>query len=212
MTYPPCGRSCDPCRPPPPRPPKPQSVLLQKILCCDEKHYPNLCVALQMDDIPRCRKPPFTLEMVQQSGAQPWWTPLENQSCRAGLQIRVTIPVCCQLRDACGQLFSAMSEVCVECGLSPACPPSECWRHQLVFSPCVRLKGCPPVSTDGCFEARLEATLAVYMTKPTPCQMHKPKPDCPELPLYPQPRQPPPSPRWQRCPEDRGPCGWPRQG
>lgn len=216
MKHPPCG--CHTCQsreePKPQRPPKPQplqSVLLHKILCCERRLYPDLCCELYVTDIPRCAKPPFTLTMVQQSGAQPWWTPLEAHPCDARLPIKVVIPVCCQICDSCGKHYSATAEICVEASLSPACAQSDCWRHQLVINPCVRLKGCPPCSEDCCFSVKLEVTLEMYMTQLTPCAMGKPKQECPDLPLYPQPCCKATPPSWPQCPKDQDPCGWPRQ-
>lgn len=220
---PPPGSS--PCRPPqsdcqvprPPKPPRPprscpgQSVLLNKIICSERKCFPNLCAELTLADIPCCAKAPFTLCMVQQSGAAPWWTPLENDGPRGRLCFRVCIPVCCQIKDACGRFFSAGSVVEVDTCFSPSCSLSDCWRHSLVIVPCVRLCAPPVCSQDCVFNARLEVSLEMYLTRPEPCLMRSPEPSCPDLPLYPQPCRPDP-PCWPQCPEVQDRCGWPRQG
>lgn len=200
----PCG-----CRKP--KPPRPQSVLLNRILCCEKRAFHCLCATLDIGEIPSRFTPPFTLEMVQQSGAPPWWTPLEGGVCDKRLPVCVTIPVCCQIRDACGKLFSAISRVSVETSLTPACPLSECWQYQLIIVPCVRLKCCSPQDNSCALEAQLEVLLEIFMTQLTPFQICRQKPECPELPLYPQPKLSPNSPHWQRCPEARGPYGWPKQ-
>ncbi len=209
-----CGAS--PC-PRPPRPPKPpknclgQSVLLNKIICSERKCFPNLCTELTLADLPCCAKAPFMLLMVQQSGANPWWAPLENDGPRNRLCLRVCIPVCCQIRDACGRHFSAMGTVELDTCFSPGCSPSDCWRHTLTLVPCVRLCNPPVCAQDCVFPVRLEVVLEMYLTRPEPCLMRSSEPSCPELPLYPQPCRPDP-PCWPRCPEAPDPCGWPRQG
>ena len=195
------------CKPKPPCPDKQQGVLLNRIVCCDRRFIPSLCADLKLEGLPCCAKPPFRLTMVQQSGAQPWWAPLESKGSR--LRLRVTIPVCCQVQDACGEYYSATSTVEVEATLAPQCPSSDCWRNSIIVVPCVRL--CPPpvCSEDCCFQARLEVSLELYMTHPEPCMMRKPAPPCPDLPLYPPPITPP---RWRQCQEVPVPYGWPTQG
>lgn len=230
MQHPPCGcQSCGSQRPPdhcvhpqppsrPPRPPKPcrppqaQGVLLDKIIACERKFIPSLCTDLVVEGLPCCAQPPFLLTMVQQSGAQPWWTPLETQGPFQRLCMRVCIPVCCQIKASCGKHYSATSVVEVEACLTPGCNASEWWRHRIVIVPCVRLC-CPPVcSEDVCFRVQLEVTLEIYLTRPEPCMMRPQTPPCPDLPLYPQPCKPPTPHCWQQCPEVPDPCGWPRQG
>ncbi|MDD3412052.1 MAG: hypothetical protein PHY12_14705 [Eubacteriales bacterium] len=211
MQHPPCGcHECGKRRPPDKRRPPQQGVLLNKIVCCDRRLIPSLCTELCLCDLPRCAKPPFTLLMVQQSGAQPWWTPLETHGNRFSL--RVCIPVCCQVKDACGQLHHATSVVEVDANLTPNCPVSECWRHSIVIVPCVRLCSPPVCSDDSCFHVKLEISLEIYMTRPEPCAMRAPAPPCPELPLYPPPCKPSTPPCWQQCPASPGPCEWPKQG
>ena len=200
-----------------PRPPKPkppchkgaESVLMQKIVSCEKRNFPNACTELTLEGVPPCAQPPYTLVMVQQSGAQPWWSPLENHL-DGRLRIRVSIPVCCQVRDACGKLFTATSVVTVEASLRPLCPMSECWRHNLYVVPFVRLCGTDCTSDCATFAVRLEICMDIYLLRPEPCMMRRAEPPCPDLPLYPQPVKPPPY--WQQCPEAPGPCGWPRQG
>ena len=202
-----CNRP-KPCRVP--RMPKPQDkqqgVLLNKILCCDRRFIPNLCTELCLRDLPRCARPPFMLMMVQQSGAQPWWVPLENKGPR--LCLKVSIPVCCQVRDACGECYHATGVVEVDATLAPQCPPAECWRNSILIVPCVRLCAPPVCSEDACFRVQLEVSLELYMTRPEPCLMRAPKPPCPDLPLYPPPCPPPTPPCWPQCQEGPAPYGW----
>lgn len=215
-TAPPKPPDCG-CHPQPPKhskPPKacaPQGVLLNKIVASERKLIQSLCTELQVEGIPCCAQSPFTLVMVQQSGAQPWWTPLESQGQCARLCLKVFIPVCCQIRDACGKFFSATAVVEADTCLSPRCPMSDCWRHQIVIVPCVRLCSPPVCSEGNTFCVQLEASLELYFTRMEACFMRPPEPTCPELPLYPQPCQPTP-PCWPQCPRDPDPCGWPRQG
>ncbi len=215
-----CGPAAPPCCPPTPpkskpsKPPKAcatQGVLLNKIISSERKLYPALCVDLAVTDLPCCAKAPFSLTMVQQSGAQPWWTPLESQGPYARLCLRVYIPVCCQVKDSCGRYFSATSVVEVDACLAPSCPASDCWRHNLVIVPCVRLCSPPVCSQDCVFAVKLEVALELYLTRPEPCFMRAPTPPCPDLPLYPMPCNLTP-PCWPQCPTSQDPCGWPRQG
>ena len=182
---------------------------MQKIVCCERRSFPNVCQELVLDDLPPCAEAPYTLVMVQQSGAQPWWTPLESHL-DGRLRIRVRIPVCCQVRDACGKLFQATSTAEVEASLRPQCPASECWRHSLYVVPCVRLCHADCCSETACFRVRLEICVDIYLLRPEPCMIRRAEPPCPELPLYPQPVTPPTC--WPQCPPSPAPCGWLAQG
>lgn len=189
-----------PC-PPPGKPCKPggtkmESVLLQKIVSCERRTIPNLCAELVLEGLPCQAEPPFSLVAVQQSGAQPWWTPLNDHGPDHRMPIRVHIPLCCQVRDSCGKLYSAASVVEAEVTLRFRCPPSESWKHSIFIIPCVRLLAGECCSEDACFHARLEISLELYLLRPEPCMMRRPEPPCPELPLYPQPVRPNP-PYWQ---------------
>lgn len=216
-----CEPPKQPCCPPPrPNPccpqPKPcktktEGVLLQKIVACERRNIPSLSTELTLEGLPCCATPPFRLLMVQQSGAQPWWTPLDNQGPNARLCIKVSIPVCCQVQDCCGKLYNATSVVEAEASLRPPCPLSECWRHSIFVAPCVRLCMAECCSQDCTFQACLQVSLELYLLRPEPCMMHKPEPACPDLPLYPPPIRPD-SPCWPQCPAGPAPCGWPRQG
>ena len=119
------------------------------------------------------------------------------------MHIRVCIPVCCQVMDACERLHSASAVVKVEAALRLGCQPSECWRYQLLFIPYVRLLDAECSGECSVFRARLEVQLEWYQLRPEVCGMRRPEPACPELPLYPPPIQP------------GYPCGcepgWPRQ-
>ncbi len=215
MPHDPCPPPCPPeCSPPCKHPCPPQhtqGVLLNKIICSDRKFMPRLCVDLPLESLPCCAKAPYTVLMVQQSGAPPWWTPLENRGMYGRLCFRVCIPVCCQVRDACGCFFSTTAVVEVDAALSPRCDPAECWRHNLVIVPAVRLCCAPVCTQDQMATVQLEVCLEMYLTRLEPAYVKAPTPPCPDLPLYPPPCRVSP-PCWPQCPEDRGPCGWPTQG
>lgn len=213
-----CAPHRRPDKRPKPGPAQPKSVLLPRIICCERRSLPALCTRLSLDGLPCGAQPPYQLIMVQQSGARPWWTPLQNKGSRRQLCIRVFIPVCAQIRDGCGALHYATSVVEADTHISPACPCSECWRYDLVIVPCIRLCHSPVCSEDCCFDVRLEAALELYLTRPEAFAVRACPPACPELPLYPPPvdcdpcREHPPRPCAPRCPEDLCPCGWPIQG
>ena len=212
---------CTPSRPfPPPRPPgyrppsscppppKPcrggtESTLLSKVAAWERCRIPCLSTELRLEGVPCCAEGPCRLLMVQQSGAQPWWEPAEQPCGEHRMHIRVCIPVCCQVMDACERLHSASAVVKVEAALRLGCPPSECWRYQLLFIPYVRLLDAECSGECSVFRARLEVQLEWYQLRPEVCGMRRPEPACPELPLYPPPIQP------------GYPCGcepgWPRQ-
>ncbi len=212
---------CTPSRPfPPPRPPgyrppsscppppKPcrggtESALLPKVAAWERCRIPCLSTELRLEGLPCCAEGPCRLLMVQQSGAQPWWEPAEQPCGEHRMHIRVCIPVCCQVMDACERLHSASAVVKVEATLRLGCPPSECWRYQLLFIPYVRLLDAECSGECSVFRARLEVQLEWYQLRPEVCGMRRPEPACPELPLYPPPIQP------------GYPCGcepgWPRQ-
>lgn len=180
------------CPLPPMKPSKPkcESVLLQKIVCCEKRHIPQLCTRLELEGL--CACPPYRLLSVQPSGAQPWWSPLESHGPDARHHIKVFIPVCCQVCDGEGHPHTATTVVEAEVSYRPCCPPSDCSHANLFIVPWVRLTGGDVCSEEAVFCVQLEVSLEIYLLRPQPCAMHRPEPACPELPLYPIP------PHWQR--------------
>lgn len=165
---------------------KPTQVLIPKVICSGREWQRQLCTKLQVS-LPECAKSPFTLLSVQQSGAFPWWEPVKDDCKRDRLMYHVYIPVCCCVKDACGCDYFVPSVVEMEACLQLNCNPSECWRHNLVIVPCVRLV-CPPVcSKDECFEVVLEVVLELFLIHWQVVCNRPPKPSCPQLPLFPQP-------------------------
>lgn len=206
----PCPEMCKPPRPPvcDCRPPKAEGVLLQKIICCEKRDIPRLCTQLTLTGL--CAQPPLSLGWVQQSGAQPWWTPLDGCSCASGrLPVCVSIPVCAQVCDCAGQAHHASGIVDVETYL--CMPGCDLWQHSLYIVPHVRLC-CAECCQEGCtFQVQLQILLEMYLLRPEPCMMRRPGPSCPDLPLYPPPIRPD-RPCWPQCPAGPGPCGWPARG
>lgn len=129
--------------------------------------------------MPCCAEGPCRLLMVQQSGAQPWWEPVKQPCGDRRMHVCVRIPVCCQVMDACERLHSASAIVKVETALRLSCPPSECWRYQLVMIPYVRLLDAECSGDCGVFCARLEVQLEWYQLRPEVCGMRRPEPAMP---------------------------------
>lgn len=207
----PCFPPPKPCCPPlkPPKPAKTEGVLLQKIIACERRSVPCLCTELTLEGL--CAQPPLTLVKVQQSGAQPWWTPLNSAHHQGQLPICVSIPVCAQVCDACGQTHHATSTVRVETFLRAICSCDELARNTLLISPCVRLV-CAEPCCDGCiFKVQLCIELEIYLLRPEPFKIRCPESSCPDLPLYPPPIKPD-RPCWPQCPAGPGPCGWQARG
>lgn len=179
-----CGCKPDPCCKPEP---KPAQVLIPKVICSGREWQRQLCTTLHVSGLPECAKCPFQLVSVQQSGAFPWWEPVKEDCCRDRLMYHVYIPVCCCVKDACGCEYFAPAVVELDACLRLNCNPSECWRHNLVIVPCVRMV-CPPVcSNDACFEVTLEVVLELFLIHWQVLSSRPPKPECRQLPLYPQP-------------------------
>lgn len=171
---------CPECKPPKPAPC--QGFLLPKIIASGREWLRRSCVTLQVEGLPCCAKPPFTLCSVSPCG-EPEWEPLDGRA----LRFRVKLPLLCQVRDACGCLHSGQAAISVEVCLTPTCPAPECWRSCMTVLPCVRLV-CADCSQDGCFNTQLEVLVEAYLLRWEPCMTNLPcKPKCPELPLYPQP-------------------------
>ena len=151
-------------------------MLLQKILSCDRLSISCLCVDLALSGLD-CARPPLTLMSVHESGAQPSWTPLGEPDCAGRVMVRVTVPVCAQVSDACGQRFAATGQVDAEVCLRL---PGACHGYYSLFLlPCVRL-----LCADGCaegpvFHARLQVVLDAYAVRPEPCMLRRPEPACP---------------------------------
>ena len=173
-----CCNDCKPCKPAPM-----QGVLLPRIIASGRTWLRRSCVSLTVEGLPCQAQPPYALCSVSPCG-EPTWEP-----CADGrpLHYLITVPLLCQVRDACGCLHSGRTEISTEVCLNPTCPLPECWRASLMVLPCVRLV-CADCSHTGCFSAQLEVLVEAHLLRCEPCMTDTPcKPRCPELPLYPQP-------------------------
>jgi len=177
----PCAPSC-----PQPCPQRPaHSFLLPRVLASGRQWQRRCCVTLEVCGLPSCLEGPLTLCSVSACGDCAWEAvPVDSGHV---LCLRVTIPVQCQVRDRCGCTHAGRASLTTEVTLRLGCPAAECWRHQLLLLPCVRLV-CPPCTADTpCFDAQLELLLEAYLIRWEPCATGMAQPACPQLPLYPQP-------------------------
>ena len=174
-----CTQSCPhACLPP-------HGFLLPRIIASGRQWQHCCCLCLSVEDIPDSAQLPLTLINVVACG-ECSWEPLPGESNRV-CQLRVTVPLCCQVRDQCGTVFTGHAALTVDVPLRLSVSPSECWRNSVMVLPCVRLV-CLPCPADGTvFEVQLEILVEAYMTRWEPCLTGTPRPACPDLPLYPQP-------------------------
>lgn len=193
---PPCS-SCAPC---PPRDchcrdcccaPQPcaqrssHAFLLPRVLAAGRQWQRRCSLCLELCGLPECIEGPLTLVSVSACGESSWEAvPVDSPHV---LCLRVTIPLHCQVRDRCGAIHSARASLTTEVTLRLSCPAAECWRHQLLLLPCVRL-ACPPCPSENCrFDVQLELLVEAYLIRWEPCSTGMSQPACPQLPLYPQP-------------------------
>ncbi len=165
-----------PCYPPkPPRPAPSQGYLVQKIIACEKRTLPVLCAEWRFDD---CAS--GCIQQVSACGT-PCWT-AEN-----GCTLRISLPLNVRLCDACGHCTTHPTSVDAEttlphsflCGMDDP-------RNTLFILPCVRLIHAER-TCGGCFRAQLAVTLEMYLLRYEALSCGCPKPQCPQLPLYPPP-------------------------
>lgn len=193
---PPCS-SCPPC---PPRECHchdcccaPQSCaqrpshafLLPRVLAAGRQWQRRCSLCLELCGLPDCIEGPLTLICVSACGESTWEAvPVDSPHV---LCLRVTIPLHCQVRDRCGAIHAARASITTEVTLRLSCPAAECWRHQMLLLPCVRL-ACPPCPSEcSRFDVQLELLVEAYLIRWEPCSTGVSQPACPQLPLYPQP-------------------------
>ena len=170
---------CDHCRPQPPcKPFPPSSFLLPKILASGRVWLRQTPFCLQITGIDPCAEPPYTLLSVDAGSAPPRWEVLPCQS-RGMMALHVWIPLCCRVRDGCGNTFTGNAEAETEISLRLTMPPHECWRSTLVVLPCVRLVCAPQPSDTLCITAQLELLAEAYLTRWETCLAGVPKPVSP---------------------------------
>lgn len=187
--------------------PRCESVLLQKIVCCEKRTIPNLCTQITLDGLPTCACAPYRLEWVQQSGAQPWWTPVQTHGPDSRNHILVSVPVCCIVVDGEGNRHHAASVVQAEVSYKNGAYGKESWRNSLLIVPCIRMLGGDVCSDAPNFCIQVEIHMEIYLLRPEPCAVQQPQPLYEEMPLYPVPvcRQPY-APEAEPCCEYRN--GW----
>lgn len=156
--------------------------LMQRILASGKLHIRCRSYPLPFDS-PCAARPSLTLLSVAENGPPRW----EEKPCRepGGMLLRVTLPLIVCLRDACGNRFTAASEVCEEVRLQRHCPAEEAWRGTFFVQGAARLCraecGCgKDVPLEICIEAYLVSPCALGAPCPPPCP--------PQKPWYPQPR------------------------
>lgn len=173
----------------PPKPEKPicENVLLQKIIACERRSIPQLCTQVKPDRLPDCACPPYTLLSLTQSGAQPWWSPVEHHCPDQRSYIKVFIPVCLKLCDSEGRTWHTTAVVEAEVSYRPPMGYGEHRSGSLFIVPCLRLTGGERCSESGTFCVQLEICLELYVLRPEPCAMHHHELPEKPLPLYPQP-------------------------
>ena len=156
---------------------------MQKIIAYGRLHKRRACVSLCLSGLPDQANTPFTLLDVSVA-APPAWEEMPGKAGR-GMALRVRIPLCVHVRDACGCIWAASSALTEEIPLRFECPPAECWRGQPYVQAAVRLSG-RPCPCDGCAcDAPLEVLAEGFIL--APCTLG-PAPACPPpLPWYPQP-------------------------
>ena len=148
---------------------------MQRIVACEKRSIPCLCTEWCFDG---CTA--GCIQQVSVSGA-PCWT-MEN-----GGLIRLTLPVSVRLCDSCGRCFTQSASVDVQTDLphSFLCAMDDP-RNTLLILPCVRLLRAECASA-GCFRVQLCISLDLYLLRYEALCCGHPKPQCPQLPLYPQP-------------------------
>lgn len=184
-------QSCCGAKPPKPagpcKPEKHESVLLPKIVCCERRNIPRHCTELALEGIPCHASAPYRLCGLRQSGAQPWWRPLDAGGNHQRMRIAVCIPVCAEIKDSCGRCYHASGVVEVEVSVGARCMPCDGWKQQLFIVPALRLLKGEECSEDACFRVEVEVQLEIYLLKPEACMVKKGEPPCPDVPLYPRP-------------------------
>lgn len=167
--------SCYPPKPPHPRPAPPQGYLMQKIIACEKRSMPCLCTEWCFDS---CSAD--CIQSISGPGT-PCWT-IEN-----GCTLRISIPLNVRLCDSCGRCHTQQTSVDVETDLSRhfLCGMDDP-RNTLLILPCVRLIHAE-CTCSGCFRVQLAVSLDIYLLRFEAIHCGQPKPQCPQLPLYPPP-------------------------
>ena len=170
---------CDRCGRPEPRPKPfpPNSFLLPRILAAGRIWLRRTPFCLKLTELDPCAQPPYTLLSVDVGSAAPHWEACTPD--RGPMVVRVWVPLCCRVKDGCGNVFTAHAEAEAEVPLRLTTPPAECWRSTLVVLPSVRLVCVPQPSDTACITAQLELLIEAYLTRWESCMAGVPKPVSP---------------------------------
>ncbi|MBR4080900.1 MAG: hypothetical protein IKK21_03840 [Clostridia bacterium] len=171
-----CRRPDTPCKPFPP-----STFLLPKVQASGRVWLRQTPFCLKLTDVDPCAQPPYTLLSVDAGSAPSRWVVRPGASHRQ-LCVHLWIPLCCRLRDGCGNTFTAAAEIEADVPLRLTMPLHECWRSTLVALPCVRLVCAPPPADTLCITAQLEIIAEVYLTRWETCMAGVPKPVSPGCP------------------------------
>lgn len=164
-----------PCRPHPPRPAPPAGYLIQRIIACEKRSDPCLCVQWCFEG---CAS--GSIRSVCHSGA-----PCHTET--DGCGVRITIPLNVCLCDPCGHARTLPANAEMNADLPPSflrglTEPG----HTLLILPCVRLLHAE-ASSCSCFCAKLAVSMDLYLLRYETFCGGTPPPPCPQLPLYPPP-------------------------
>ncbi len=157
-----CG--CDRCADHAHRPPCPQRILMPKILGSGRCFLRCTSVTICLEELPACHQPPLMLTAVCAACDPPPWvmeaSGRPNRRC-----LHVTVPLDCEVRDACGTSFRASASIEADVPVTVAVPDCECWRARVVIQPCVRLV-CPTAASDcGSFSAQLDVLIEAWLVR-----------------------------------------------
>lgn len=160
--------------PHPPRPAPPQGFLMQRIIACERRSIPCLHTELCLNDCSLS-----AIRSVCAAGAPSCWSMAD------GCTLRTALPLNVCACDDCGHCCTVPSSIEVETALprSFACAVDDP-RSTLLILPCVRLVRAD-CAGNGCFRVQLAISLEILLLRYE--TLGHCKPQCPQLPLYPQP-------------------------
>ena len=178
----PCG--CGKPLPPVPEPPR-GGFLMQQIIGSGHAYLRYERFSLCLNGLPCDARQPFNLTgvSVQECGVR---AERCESPCGRGLTLRVCVPLRCDVCDACGCAFTALSQIEVPVQMR-LCNPREADRAQAVASAWARL--ARPCGCGGdTLEAWLDVCVEAWLTACRPMYTGNCPPPCPPpLPLYPEP-------------------------
>lgn len=164
-----------PCRPRPP-------YLMQRILASGQTHRRCADYPVCLDALPSTADGPFTVTEAFLCGPPQWQE--ENECCRSGLSLCVTLPVCLRVCDGRGNRYTLPIQIEEPLRLRFDAPPQECWRGSVDIQAAVRLASRCGRLERGC--VTLEVLIQGFLLCPCPLgERNACRPD--PRPWYPQP-------------------------